>query len=98
MLEGWDRQQRSRFLRESTVKPRLDLVRRFATFTGLYPWQWTPAELEAFTDPANLFGLHWSSWFWPHLLQSRAASREEVRSPGVGPNPVARRRGGAKCG
>jgi integrase len=50
MLEGWDRQQRSRFLRESTVKPRLDLVRRFATFTGLYPWQWTPAELEAFTS------------------------------------------------
>jgi integrase len=50
MLEGWDRQQRSRFLRASTVKPRLDLVRRFVTFTGLYPWQWTPAELEAFTS------------------------------------------------
>jgi integrase/recombinase XerD len=48
-LEGWDRQQRSRFLRESTIKPRLDLVRRFATFTGLHSWQWTPAELEAFT-------------------------------------------------
>jgi len=26
MLEGWDRQQRSQFLRASTVKPRLDLV------------------------------------------------------------------------
>jgi hypothetical protein len=25
-------------------------VRRFVTFTGLYPWQWTPAELEAFTS------------------------------------------------
>jgi site-specific recombinase XerD len=49
MLEGWDRQQRSRFLREATTKQRMDLVRRFATFTGLYPWQWTPAELEAFT-------------------------------------------------
>ncbi len=47
-------------------------------------------------DSANLFGPHWSNWFWPHLLQSRAASREEVCSSGVGPTPVARRRGGAK--
>ncbi|XVU29872.1 tyrosine-type recombinase/integrase [Actinoplanes sp. CA-054009] len=49
IVEGWDRQQRSRFLRASTIEPRLRLVRRFVEFTGLYPWQWTPAELEAFT-------------------------------------------------
>lgn len=31
MLEGWTRQQRTRFLkRDSTIKPRLSLVRRFA--------------------------------------------------------------------
>jgi integrase/recombinase XerC len=48
MLEGWARQQRSRFLRErSTIGPRLRLIRRFAEFSGLYPWQWTPAEAEA---------------------------------------------------
>src|SRR4051794_32999397 len=50
MLDGWDRQQRSRFLRETTIGPRVALVRRFTTFAGLYPWQWTPLELEAFTS------------------------------------------------
>nr|WP_316246525.1 tyrosine-type recombinase/integrase [Streptomyces sp. WAC01526] len=49
MLEGWARQQRARFLQESgTIAPRLALIRRMADFTGQYPWQWTPAEAEAF--------------------------------------------------
>lgn len=49
MLEGWACQQRARFLDErATIEPRLSLVRRMAAFTGLYPWQWTPAEAEAF--------------------------------------------------
>jgi integrase/recombinase XerD len=49
MLEGWKRQQQTRFLKwESTIKPRLSLVRRFAAFTGQYPWEWEPAEAEAF--------------------------------------------------
>ena len=49
MLEGWATQQRARFLRqEGTIGPRLDLVRRFARFTGQYPWQWEPPEAEAF--------------------------------------------------
>jgi len=51
MLEGWARQQRTRFLKwEGTIKPRLSLVRRFATFTDQYPWEWQPAEVEAFFD------------------------------------------------
>ncbi len=50
MLEGWRRQQSARFLRESCIKPRLRLIRRVVEFTGLYPWQWTPAEGEAFID------------------------------------------------
>ena len=51
MLEGWARQQRTRFLKwEGTIKPRLSLVRRFAAFTGQYPWEWAPAEVEAFFD------------------------------------------------
>ncbi len=49
MLEGWARQQRSRLLNESTVVTRRRLVRRFATFTGEYPWQWRPQDLEDFT-------------------------------------------------
>jgi len=50
MLEGWERQQRSRFLRASTIGARLRLVRRFAEFSGQYPWQWSPGELEAFAS------------------------------------------------
>lgn len=48
MLVGWGNQQRARFLREKTIEPRLRLVRRLMEFSGLYPWQWTPAEGEAF--------------------------------------------------
>ncbi|MFE6404449.1 tyrosine-type recombinase/integrase [Streptomyces alboflavus] len=49
MLDGWAVQQRARFLDEDdTIKPRLRLVRRFAEFTNEYPWQWQPAEVEAF--------------------------------------------------
>jgi integrase len=50
MLAGWALQQRTRFLRESTIYPRIALVRRLARFTNEYPWQWEPAELEAFFD------------------------------------------------
>ncbi len=51
MLEGWARQQRTRFLKwDATIKPRLSLVRRFAEFTSQYPWQWQSAEVEAFID------------------------------------------------
>jgi len=49
MVTGWSAQQRSRFLTERTVAARVWVVRRFAGFTGLYPWQWKPAEVEAFT-------------------------------------------------
>ncbi len=51
MLEGWARQQRTRFLDvKGTIKPRLSVVRRFAEFANQYPWQWEPAEVEAFFD------------------------------------------------
>lgn len=48
MREGWARQQAARFLRSATVEPRLRLLNRMAQYTGLYPWQWTPADGEAF--------------------------------------------------
>jgi hypothetical protein len=51
MLAGWARQQQTRFLREdSTIAPRAALVRRLAEFTGQYPWEWQPAEAEAFVS------------------------------------------------
>ncbi|WP_446226366.1 tyrosine-type recombinase/integrase [Nocardia sp. IBHARD005] len=50
MLEGWRRHQSARFLTTSCIAPRLRLIRRVVEFTGLYPWQWTPVEGEAFID------------------------------------------------
>ncbi|RSM72974.1 integrase [Amycolatopsis sp. WAC 01375] len=48
MLEGWARQQRVRCLKPRTIRSRLDLVRRLATASNQYPWQWTAGEVEAF--------------------------------------------------
>lgn len=49
MVEGWARQQRTRFLNEkATIGPRLALVRRLAKFTNAYPWQWQPGDAEDF--------------------------------------------------
>jgi site-specific recombinase XerD len=51
MLVGRIRQQRARFLNEDgMIKPRLALVRRFAEFTGEYPWRWRAEDVEAFID------------------------------------------------
>lgn len=47
MLDGWRAQQTARFLKVSTIAIRERLVRRLADFSGLYPWQWTPGEAEA---------------------------------------------------
>jgi hypothetical protein len=49
MLTGWTRQQRTRFLKDrGTIEPRIALVRRRADFSSQYPWEWGPAEAEAF--------------------------------------------------
>lgn len=54
MISAWEDQQRSRFLRKETIEQRVAAVRRFAGFADLYPWQWTPAEVEAwFSDLAS---------------------------------------------
>lgn len=57
MLVGWEAQQRSRTLAAATVERRSQLVRRFATFTGQYPWQWTPADVEEWTAELVAGGL-----------------------------------------
>ncbi|MEV7188335.1 tyrosine-type recombinase/integrase [Kitasatospora sp. NPDC093102] len=49
MLEGWVCQQRTRFLsEEGTIQPRVSLVRRMVAFSNDYPWNWMPADGEAF--------------------------------------------------
>src|SRR5260370_37496733 len=46
MLEGWRRQQAGRRLSGPLVEGRVRLVRRFAAFTGAWPWQWIPEQVE----------------------------------------------------
>jgi hypothetical protein len=50
MLKGWELQQRTRFLKASTITSRSKLVRRLATFTNAYPWQWETCDVESFID------------------------------------------------
>jgi integrase/recombinase XerC len=47
MLAGWQRQQQSRRLSPEFVRRRERVVRRFAVFTGGWPWCWTAGQLEA---------------------------------------------------
>jgi integrase/recombinase XerC len=47
MLEGWRRQQAGRRLSPGVVDGRERLVRRFQAFTGVWPWQWSPAQLDS---------------------------------------------------
>jgi integrase/recombinase XerC len=46
MLEGWGHQQTSRRLSVSLISGRERVVRRFQTFTGVWPWCWTPEQVE----------------------------------------------------
>jgi integrase/recombinase XerC len=50
MLAGWTRQQRSRRLGDSIVTGRERTVRRFADYTQAWPWEWSPAQVEAWID------------------------------------------------
>jgi hypothetical protein len=48
-LAGWVRRQQTRFLNEEgTIKRRVSVVRRLVEFTNAYPWEWRPADGEAF--------------------------------------------------
>ncbi len=68
MLQGWERQQRSRGLVLATVEPRIALLRRFQVFAESYPWAWTAADVEDFTvslmgagsrrSPSTIRGYH----------------------------------------
>lgn len=47
MLDGWRRQQAARRLSAGVVEGRERLVRRFREFTGVWPWQWSPAQVDS---------------------------------------------------
>ncbi len=73
MLQGWARQQRTRCLNDrGTIEPRVALVRRLADFSGLYPWQWTPAEAEAFMN-------HLRSGEWPIVMSTARGYENSLR-------------------
>jgi integrase/recombinase XerD len=48
MLDGWRAQMLARGLTTATIENRCRLVRRFQAFTGEFPWQWRPADVEDF--------------------------------------------------
>jgi integrase/recombinase XerC len=50
MLAGWQSQQRSRLLADTTVVWRERIVRRFAEFTDGFPWAWTAGDIEDWTS------------------------------------------------
>lgn len=50
MLESFAKSMHSRGLATSTINQRVWGVRRFQVFTGEYPWQWTPGDVEDFTS------------------------------------------------
>ena len=50
MLEGWRRQQSARRLSAGVVDGRERIVRRFREFTGVWPWQWSPAQVDSWVD------------------------------------------------
>lgn len=56
MLDGWDRQQRVRFLKAETIGRRQRVMRRMVEFSNLYPWQWTAPEIEAFVAAQTVDG------------------------------------------
>lgn len=49
MLRGWRAQQKARGLRDATIEPREQLVRRFVEFTNEYPWDWLPGHVDEFS-------------------------------------------------
>ncbi|WIE53189.1 phage integrase N-terminal SAM-like domain-containing protein [Curtobacterium sp. MCBD17_003] len=46
VLTGWKRSQVAQNFTEGTIRRRLRTVQRFADFTGRYPWEWTPSDVD----------------------------------------------------
>ena len=47
MLEGWCRQHSARRLSPTITRQRVRVVRRFAEFTGGWPWEWQAGQLDS---------------------------------------------------
>lgn len=58
MLEGWERQQRSRMLRPNTISSGVALVRRVREHAEAWPWEWRAEDLEDFFSDLASAPLH----------------------------------------
>jgi len=47
MIEGWCRQHSARRLSATITRQRVRVVRRFAEFTGAWPWEWRAGQLDS---------------------------------------------------
>ncbi|HOY81021.1 site-specific integrase [Leifsonia sp. H3M29-4] len=48
VLDGWERQQRSKDFSAGTIRTRRALVLNLVDFSGRYPWEWTFADVDDF--------------------------------------------------
>lgn len=53
MLDGWGRQHAARRLSATITFQRQRTVRRFASFTGTWPWQWRTEHLDSWVAQGN---------------------------------------------
>jgi integrase/recombinase XerC len=90
MLSGWSRQQHSRLLNAATIEPRVALLRRFSEFCGVFPWAWSPGDVEDFTvsltsggrrlAPSTIRGYHLSlRMFCEYVTDGRYGWMAECR-------------------
>jgi integrase len=68
MLDGWRRQQAARRLSAGVVEGRERLVRRFREFTGVWPWQWSPAQVDSWVASGEW--AHWTVRWYQGALAS----------------------------
>ncbi|HEY5985517.1 MAG TPA: hypothetical protein VIV12_03915 [Streptosporangiaceae bacterium] len=76
MLEGWRRQQAARRLTGPLTDGRVRLVRRFAGFTGAWPWQWTPGQAARWMHEA---GADWNRYAAPRSPRTCSSARRQWR-------------------
>ena len=64
MIQGWGSQQRSRALAATTIEARRQVLGRFVRFSGEYPWNWGPGDVEE----------------WPSEMVGRGLSPSAIRN------------------
>lgn len=53
VLDGWERQQRSKDFSPATIRSRRALIFKFVDFSGHYPWEWTLGDADEFFSHAR---------------------------------------------